>query len=700
MTIRREEERVSGCVGCSCRAVSPGTETARLLLSSGVSHSLASMRRSLLVRDFRIVERAPGLIEVLGADLPAVMVTVRQELSGVEAAEVRVLLTDLAEDADLLAAALRSPSLAEACARVQHADLVPLIDDELNSFHSVYQPIVSLASDENALVGYEALLRATTAAGPLLPGPLFEAAAAAGWLHVLDRIGRTTALRDAAGWLGDSLLFVNFLPTTIYRPEVCLKTTEQAAESAGLRLEQLVFEVTESERVKDTDHLARVFAYYRERGCKVALDDLGSGYSSLNLLVRLRPDVVKLDKDIVQGLPGAVSAAVVKAVVQIVHSYGGLVLAECVETADQADVARELGVDLGQGWHFGRPARPAELTQPVRAATPRVVRPSRAYRTRLLDAEVEGLLGRVALEGSMGVTVVDAAVPDMPLIYVNAAFEQLTGYSADEVLGRNCRFLQGEGTAPEIVDALRSALRTGEEHLTVLRNYRKDGEAWWNELRLAPIVDSAGRLTHYFGFQNDVTARVEAELRVGHRALHDELTGLPNRANLEHALQGELVRVARAGTELAVLFIDLDGFKTVNDTLGHAAGDLVLIAAAHRLRGGLRDTDLLARLSGDEFVAVLSDVPPGGARNIAQRIADAVVDTFCHPLDVSGRAVTLGASIGVALYPEHGTEVEELMKVADRAMYEAKHTGRGKAVVARRSSVPAGRVAEVDRPED
>lgn len=141
---------------------------------------------------------------------------------------------------------------------------------------------------------------------------------------------------------------------------MCLRTTEVAAARAGVRLDQVVFEVTESERVMDLDHLADVFAYYKAHGCRVALDDLGAGYSSLNMLVRLQPDIVKIDKDIVQGLPQTVSAAVVSAVLDITHAYGGQVLAECVETQAQADCARELGVDLAQGWFFGRPLERAD----------------------------------------------------------------------------------------------------------------------------------------------------------------------------------------------------------------------------------------------------------------------------------------------------------------------------------------------------
>jgi EAL domain-containing protein (putative c-di-GMP-specific phosphodiesterase class I) len=116
------------------------------------------------------------------------------------------------------------------------------------------------------------------------------------------------------------MLSINFIPTPIYRPEVCLRTTESAARQAGVRLDQLVFEVTEGHRIEDVSHLEKVFDYYRSQNCKVALDDLGAGYSSLNVLIRLQPHIVKLDKEIVQALPGPVGETVVAAIVEIVHA--------------------------------------------------------------------------------------------------------------------------------------------------------------------------------------------------------------------------------------------------------------------------------------------------------------------------------------------------------------------------------------------
>lgn len=333
----------------------------RVFLSTRVTHTLRLLRSTL--GDLGVVasDRGPGLLEMTTGDSAVLLRTIRERLSTVEAQEVHVAVLGESEGGGdcgntLLAAAFSSPTLAQFAARTAHADLLPLFADELNAFRSVYQPIVSLRpGDDDAVVGYEALLRATGENGPVFPDEMFAAAAEAGWLHVLDRIGRTSAIRGAAGWLGDKLLFVNFVPTTIYRPEVCLRTTTQAAEEAGLRLDQLVFEVTEGEHVSDIDHLSDVFAYYRRGGARVAIDDLGAGYSSLNMLVRLQPDVVKLDKEIVQALPGPLSRAVVEAVVSMTHSYGGRVVAECIETSEQAAAARDLGVDLGQGWFFGRP---------------------------------------------------------------------------------------------------------------------------------------------------------------------------------------------------------------------------------------------------------------------------------------------------------------------------------------------------------
>jgi EAL domain-containing protein (putative c-di-GMP-specific phosphodiesterase class I) len=348
----------NNCLGCTCQSARTASSSGYVLLSTQVSHTLVALRALVSQRGLGVQLVAPGLLAIETEDADTLIADAGRALSSVEADEVRCVVLDGLDlsDASVVARAMSAPTLAAAAARIVHSDLVPLFDDEARCFHSVYQPIIGL--HDGLTVGYEALLRAETPDGDtLMPDALFGAAEAAGWIHLLDRVGRTVALRDAGSWLRDELLFINFIPTAIYRPEVCLRTTEAAAAQAGVRLSQLVFEVTEGQQIPDVDHLERVFAYYRSHQCKVALDDLGSGYSGLNLLVRLKPDIVKLDKELVQGLPAPASKAVVGAIVEIAHSYGGSVLAECVETTEQADAALALGVDLAQGWLFGRPQR-------------------------------------------------------------------------------------------------------------------------------------------------------------------------------------------------------------------------------------------------------------------------------------------------------------------------------------------------------
>jgi diguanylate cyclase (GGDEF)-like protein/PAS domain S-box-containing protein len=270
---------------------------------------------------------------------------------------------------------------------------------------------------------------------------------------------------------------------------------------------------------------------------------------------------------------------------------------------------------------------------------------------------------------SSGVTVADFRLPDKPLVYMNLGFERITGFTESEVLGKNCRFLQGAETDQPGVDVLRQAMSKGADVQTVLKNFRKDGTAFWNELYLSPIRDLEGRLTHYAGIQHDVTERVELQSKLAYMAMHDTLTGLANRSLLMDRIEQAIFKARRSKRMIGVLFFDLDGFKMVNDTFGHDAGDVMLKTVAKRLQSNQRESDTVARLGGDEFVVVLGEVnSETHAAGIMQRLAIEI----SKPMQFSGQEILPSASMGLALYPKDGITPKDLLRTSDNCMYTSK----------------------------
>ncbi len=283
----------------------------------------------------------------------------------------------------------------------------------------------------------------------------------------------------------------------------------------------------------------------------------------------------------------------------------------------------------------------------------------------------DGLLARAVRASPFGVTVASSA-GDQPLVYVNAAFERLSGYSAAQLLGRNCRILQGPETDLSTVAELGAKLRAGTDAQVTVLNYRPDGSTWYNELYLAPVVDDGGHLTHYIGIQEDVTPRVQADRTVQHLAWHDPLTGLANRSMLSRHLETEIGRADETGTAIALLYLDLDEFKAVNDRFGHAAGDRLLQDLAGRLRAVVRAGDLLARHGGDEFLVVMSGIR-NAPHEAASRVADSIRDALREPVVlVDGFEAPVAVSIGFAVFPSDATDADGLLARADRAMYADK----------------------------
>ncbi len=277
-------------------------------------------------------------------------------------------------------------------------------------------------------------------------------------------------------------------------------------------------------------------------------------------------------------------------------------------------------------------------------------------------------------ESGEGILITDPARPENPVVYANRGFERITGYPVDEMVGRSCRVLQGPARDQPGLRGLRSAVGEGREWSGVLRNYRRDGTPFWNRLSVSPVRDDEGRLTAFVGVMNDVTERQRLEQRLERQAFHDHLTGLPNRALFLDRAGHALARAARRGGEVAVLFLDLDEFKVVNDSLGHEAGDRLLVSVAGRLRACLRPGDTVARLGGDEFVVLLEDDGRGEAPRVAGRIAGGLRRSFV----LEGHEVSVTASIGVAFGDPARGDPGDLLREADLAMYRAKERGKAR----------------------
>ncbi len=294
--------------------------------------------------------------------------------------------------------------------------------------------------------------------------------------------------------------------------------------------------------------------------------------------------------------------------------------------------------------------------------------------TAIAGAEEDLKLRDRAIESSVSaICITDNLAPDNPIVYVNPAFERITGYSSQDVLGHNSRLLQGSDRAqPELI-TIRAALHDERPCHVVLRNYRKDGSMYWNELNISPVRNDAGVVTHYIGVHSDITAAKTHQDELARQANHDSLTGLPNRNLLWDRIDRACVRTQRYGDFAAVAFLDLDNFKFINDSLGHSLGDHLLRAVAARLESSLRAMDTVARLGGDEFVLVLSDHK--SAESVSGEL-QRIVESFSQPFSVDDRDVFVTASVGVALYPQDAKDPEALMKSAELAMYRAKESGR------------------------
>ncbi|MDA3869185.1 MAG: EAL domain-containing protein [Gammaproteobacteria bacterium] len=266
--------------------------------------------------------------------------------------------------------------------------------------------------------------------------------------------------------------------------------------------------------------------------------------------------------------------------------------------------------------------------------------------------------------------------------YVNPQFCKVTGYSAEEVIGKNPRFLSSGSTPSQQYASMWNAMQEDRIWSGEIYNKKKNGQCYWENMTISPVKNVAGVKTHYLAIKEDITLRKDYEDRLLYQASYDKLTDLPNRSLAYDRLQHALATATRMKKHVAVMYLDFDHFKNINDTLGHAAGDKFLIKMAGRLTGCVRDVDTVARLGGDEFLIVLAEIGNDDSEGeheyeaFIQQKTREILERVSQPCTIDNMEFSVTVSIGVALYPRDGDDPHMLLRNADTAMYRSKSKGR------------------------
>ncbi|MDD2880993.1 MAG: EAL domain-containing protein [Rhodoferax sp.] len=323
----------------------------------------------------------------------------------------------------------------------------------------------------------------------------------------------------------------------------------------------------------------------------------------------------------------------------------------------------------------GRIIHVSATISPIRDAKGRLIGASKIARDITAQKEASRqlqLTASVFTNASEGIFITDRRGA---ILEVNEAFTRITGYNRENAIGKNPQVFRSSQQGPEVFKAIHLGLIRHGEWRGELWNRRLNGDSYSAWLTISTVRDSRGKVQNYVALFSDVTAMKLQQETLEHGAHYDVLTDLPNRLLLSDRLQQAMTMCHRHNRGLAVLFLDLDGFKSINDRHGHKVGDELLIALSSQMKAALRDVDTLARMGGDEFVAVLTDVED--IQDCLQTV-NRLLEACACPVLIQGLELRVTASVGVTLYPQDNAEAEQLMRHADQAMYQAKQSGKNR----------------------
>ncbi|HEY6783078.1 MAG TPA: EAL domain-containing protein, partial [Candidatus Dormibacteraeota bacterium] len=600
-----------------------------------------------------------------------------------------------------------------------------------SAIRAALQPLVRLR--DRCVLGYEALCRFSPRPGLSNPDELFVAATVVDMKREVDTACLVAAFAAAAQTV-PATLFVNVTVETLVEGRSSGDRLSRLADSASVSPSDVVLEVSERTPISDLNRLRRVVADLRQRGFRIAIDDAGAGYASMLVIAEVQPEFVKIDRLLIHGVDvSAARRALVVSLLSFGAHINARVIAEGIETDAELQTLLSLGVQFGQGWHLGRPvmvappadaggviavgpewfskqhAAPFQTTAAMMPSPPSVghvtaIRSRRPGPAALPQALINAA---AALQSEHDPATIFAVIAEqlqtvvpVDAVYIYAADEKQNRFVPVHATGREAAARMAYGypmglgvngwafklgvpqnisdvsSHPATITIPGTPVGAPESYLIIplIAGDRRLGVLDCSRLGIDRFTSKDLEAAALFGHTAAAAWR-NAELyrELSERSITDPLTGLLNSRWLREVGERELAQSRRSGQSLAILLLDLDKFKQINDSGGHGAGDLVLRRVGAALRGIIRSGDAAVRLGGEEFLLVLRDTDEVGGKRIAvefrERLAALSLPRSCLPRS------TLAASTGIAVLPNNGIGMAELVRAADVAMYEAKRAG-------------------------